>query len=88
MIVWDETKNAANVAKHGLSFEAVYSFDWTIDVIIDRSRHEDGEKRYAAVGTLYGKLHTVIFTWRGDDVRIISLRRSNTKEERIYAENH
>lgn len=88
MITWDETKNAANKAKHGVSFDAAHDFDWETDIIIDRSRHEDGEKRYAAVGNLYGKLHTVIYTWRDDDIRIISLRRSNAKEERTYAETH
>ncbi|MDD2324873.1 MAG: BrnT family toxin [Alphaproteobacteria bacterium] len=88
MFIWDDTKNASNKAKHRLSFEAAYDFEWATDIIIDRSRHNDGEKRYAAVGMLYGKLHTVIFTMRGDDIRIICLRRSNTKEEKTYAENH
>lgn len=84
MFVWDKSKNDANRTKHGLAFEAVHDFDWDDPVIVDRSRHEDGEKRYAAIGLLSGKLHTVIFTHRGDDIRIISLRRSNTKEEKTY----
>lgn len=87
MFTWDDAKNASNKAKHGLSFESVYDFDWTNDIIIDRSRHADGEKRYAAVALLQGKLHTVIFTMRGNDIRVISLRRANAKEERAYAEN-
>ncbi len=86
MFVWDEAKNAANKSKHGLSFEVVEDFPWEASVIVDRSRHADGEERHAAIGMLYGKLHTVIFTWREDDIRIISLRRANAKEEKAYEE--
>ncbi len=86
MFVWDRRKNDANRAKHGLAFDVVYDFDWDDPVIVDRSRHEDGEKRYAAIGMLNGKLHTVVFTHRSSDIRIISLRRSNTKEEKTYAQ--
>ena len=87
MFLWDETKNAANRSKHGLGFEAVYDFDWETMVRIDRSRQdEDGEPRFAAIGWLYGKLHTIILTYRNGDARIISLRRANTRGEKIYAE--
>ena len=85
MFTWDKNKSESNRAKHGIAFEAVHDFDWDDPVIIDRSHHENEEKRYAAIGMLNDKLHTVIFTYRGDDIRIISLRRSNTKEERTYA---
>ena len=82
MLVWDEQKNVRNKAKHGLSFDDAYDFDWDNSVTLDRSRPDkDGETRWAAIGWLYGKLHTIIFTYRGDDLRIISLRRSNKGEE-------
>jgi len=86
VFAWDENKNESNRIRHELSFEAIRDFDWNDPVVVDRSRHADGEKRYAAIGMLRGKLHIVIFTYRGDDIRIISLRRSNSKEERAYAE--
>lgn len=86
MFVWDEAKSRANKSKHGLSFDAVHDFDWDDPVIVDRSRHADGEKRYAAIGKLHNKLYTVIFTLRGDDIRIISLRRANDREEKIHEE--
>ncbi|MDR3425401.1 MAG: BrnT family toxin [Alphaproteobacteria bacterium] len=87
MLVWDEKKCAQNKAKHGLSFDAVYDFDWDTSITLDRSRPDiDGETRWAAVGWLYGKLHTIIFTYRATDLRIISLRRSNKREETDYAQ--
>jgi uncharacterized DUF497 family protein len=85
MFTWDKNKSESNRAKHGLAFEAVHDFDWDDPVIIDCCHHENEEKRYAAIGMLKNKLHTVIFTYRGDDIRIISMRRSNMKEERTYA---
>ena len=84
MFVWDENKNTRNKAKHGLAFDAVYDFDWDNPVILDRSRHADGESRFAAISMLYGNVYTIIFTRRADDIRIISLRRSNKAEEKIY----
>lgn len=69
-----------------MTFDAVHVFDWETPVIVDRSRHADEEQHFAAIGMLRGKLHTVIFTHRTDDIRIISLRRSNKGEERTYAQ--
>lgn len=85
MFQWDEVNNIRNQTKHGLSFDLIEEFDWDNPLIIDRSRHQDGETRYAAIGMLNGKLHTVIFTQRSDDIRLISLRRANKQEEKAYA---
>lgn len=87
MFVWDEHKNLANKDKHGLTFEAIHHFDWESSVIVDRSRHADGEKRMVAIGKISNKLHTVIFTHRGHNIRLISLRRSNKAEEKLYEQN-
>lgn len=87
MLIWDEDKSARNKAKHGLAFEAARDFDWDTSVTLDRSRPDiDGETRWAAIGWLCGKLHTIIFTYRADDLRIISLRRSNKGEESYHAQ--
>ena len=85
---WDDDKNAANTAKHKLSFAAAGDFPWHEAALFYRSREDDGEKRYAAVGIMRGKLHTIIFTKRGRRVRIISFRRANQSEERAYEKAH
>ncbi len=88
MFEWDKSKDQINVAKHGLSFTEVRDFAWHEAVVLDRSRPEDGEKRYAAIGILDGELHTIIFTRPGKKrTRIISFRRANTSEEKAYEEN-
>jgi uncharacterized protein len=87
MFEWDEDKNRINVVKHDLDFVLVRDFAWHDAVLYDRSRVDDGEQRYAAIGAFNGQLHTVIFTRRGKQTRIISFRRSNRAEEKTYEEN-
>ena len=81
---WDPVKSEANGRKHGINFEAVFSFDWESALVADRTRASDGEQRFAALGFYEGKLHTVVFTPRRRNIRIISMRRSNTTEEKAY----
>ncbi|MDP9127659.1 MAG: BrnT family toxin, partial [Pseudomonadota bacterium] len=47
MFEWDENKNQINIAKHSLSFVEAENFAWHEAVLFDRSRPQDGEKRYA-----------------------------------------
>ena len=84
IFVWDPAKAARNVAKHGISFEEAWEFDWAGAIVVDRSRRDDGERRQAAIGWLQGRLCTLIFTDRSDGVRVISFRRSNRAEEKVY----
>lgn len=82
--VWDIAKAERNAAKHGISFDDAWEFDWAGAVIVDRSRRLDGEPCQAAIGLLRGRVCTLIFTDRPDGVRLISFRRANRLEERVY----
>ncbi|NDE89872.1 MAG: BrnT family toxin [Alphaproteobacteria bacterium] len=84
---WDEEKSHINWRKHKIDFAEIEWFDWATALITDRSRSSDKESRFAAVGYMNGKLYTVIYTWRGNCQRIISLRRSNKNEEKAYEKN-
>lgn len=53
-------------------------------VVIDTIRPADGECRYKAVGQINGKLYVVVFVMRDEVCRLISARRTNAKEDRIY----
>lgn len=87
MFIWDPAKEASNIAKHGLSFSAAYAFEAETAIMVDRTRMTDGEVRFALIGILYGRLHTLIYTVRDQDIRVISLRRANVKEEKLYEKN-
>ena len=82
---WDDAKAAANAEKHGVAFaEAVAIFADHRTVEIDATRQIDGESRLKAIGSLGGRLMTVVFTRRGPVHRVISARRSNRSEERAW----
>ena len=83
---WDAAKAATNAAKHGVPFEyAARVFLDVAAVDFDASQPRDGEVRRKIVGAIDGRLFVVVYTERGDAVRIISARRCNAKEARIYA---
>jgi uncharacterized protein len=85
--IWDETKAASNLRKHGVSFDqAARAFDDPGMTFLQDETITYGEVRMIAIGLMGMTLLTIVFTERGDAVRIISARRSNRQEERIYAE--
>lgn len=49
-------------------------------------RYAYGESRFQALGLIAGRLHLLVFTMRGDVLRVISLRKANLKEVRRYGE--
>ena len=77
---WDESKNASNTTKHGVSFEAVYAFDWDTAMIAVDNRKDYGEERHIALGVIGQRLFACIFVGRGERRRIISLRKANIRE--------
>jgi len=57
-------------------------------LIIADTKHSATERRWAAFGhTDEGRLLTVVFTKRGNLIRIISARDMSRKEKRFYEEN-
>ena len=81
---WDEAKSRSNLDKHRVDFEAIYRFEWRT-ATYDFDDHHD-EPRYIARGFIGVVLHTVVYTERGDNRRIISLRKSSPEEIREYAQ--
>ena len=69
---WDESKNAENILKHGLSFyEAQDAFFDENRVILLDGKHSSDETRYFCIGkTADGGIATVRFTIRNDHIRI------------------
>lgn len=83
-ISYDPAKRAKVLAERGLDFEdAVSVFDGqTIDVIDDRRDY--GEVRWATFGWLHRRLVVVVWTPRGESRHIISMRKCNERERKIY----
>lgn len=81
-VEWSEQKAETNRRKHGIDFdeavEALYR-----PVLIRRS-DRNNEERWLAIGETERRVIAVVFTWRGDTLRIISARRARKNEERSY----
>lgn len=84
---WDDAKSQENAAKHGVACaDAVAMWDAS-RIDIDNIAHAvGGETRSATVGWIGGIVYTAIWTRRGRSIRLISVRRARTYEEKIFHE--
>jgi uncharacterized protein len=82
MVEFDPTKEATNLAKHGVSLARWVDLDITTTHVDDR--YDYGEIRYRAYGLIDGLAYCLTFTERNKQVRPISLRRAHAKEMRRY----
>lgn len=82
---WDDNKDTANRAKHGISFEEAATIFKGLYISREDDRFDYGEKRIVAIGLLGGELVVVVVhTERADRIRIISARLANQRERQIY----
>jgi len=86
---WDDAKAASNFAKHGITFEAArdafkdpFALEWPDD------GQDEGERRFAVLGMVEGRLLFVAYTMRGDSIRIISARLPEPFERRRYHDDN
>jgi uncharacterized protein len=69
---WDERKNAANIRKHGVSFDAAQqAFLDPRRLVAEDLKHSGTEKRYFCIGQTADGILTVRFTYRPGVIRII-----------------
>ena len=82
---WDEDKRQATLLLRGIDFAMVRRFDLTNAQIDPDLRRDYGEVRLKATGMIEGRLFILIFTPRGETLRLISLRKANEREKRAWA---
>lgn len=80
---WDKEKSESNFKKHGIDFETARKI-WLDENRIEIEAPYPIERRWVLIGAIEDKVWTAIFTIRDDAIRIISVRRSRTKEKKIY----
>jgi uncharacterized DUF497 family protein len=82
---WDELKAQSNLAKHGVSFAAA---QLVFDDVFALERFDPGgeraEARYVTTGVANGVVLTVVYTERGERIRIISARKATKHEQEEY----
>ena len=86
---WSTETAANNLRKHGVSFdEAETVFDDALARIFDDELHSDNEPREILIGySSKNRLLIIAFVQRAHDlIRIISARRADRKEQKVYEE--
>jgi uncharacterized DUF497 family protein len=82
---WNETKNRANIRKHGFHFaEAEEMFRGALLVRPDTRDHYE-ERRWIGIGMIHSRVAFVAFVELLDDtIRVISVRKANHEEREEY----
>jgi len=85
-IVWDRTKARQNFAKHGVRCaDAVLVLDDPYAVTVADNESEPTEARWVTLGAdAHGRVLVVVYTNRGEDIRLISARPAEPRELKEY----
>ncbi|MBI5886098.1 MAG: BrnT family toxin [Deltaproteobacteria bacterium] len=80
---FDPKKSEANKIKHGIDFhEAIVLWDDSQLIEIPVMTHD--EARFLVIGMISGRHWSGVITYRGDNIRIISVRRARKEEIELY----
>jgi uncharacterized DUF497 family protein len=83
---WDGPKAQSNSARHGISLsEAVDIFDDPHALYRDDIAHSKAEQRTQVIGSAERGIIAVIYTMRGNRIRLISARFASRRERKFYA---
>lgn len=84
---FDPKKNAINLRRHGVSLtegDGVLNDPLALTIEDDSAQ---GEQRFVSIGiNTFGRLMVVMYTHRGENIRLISVRQAEPKERRAYEE--
>ena len=88
MFVWDEAKRESNLKKHGLDFKDAYLVYENPDkCTYESSRGDEDRLMDIAFAVVKGRLLTLVYVERGDEVRVISFRPASREERKQYEED-
>jgi uncharacterized protein len=84
MFAWDDTKRRANLKKHGIDFVDAEKIFRGVTLTAEDTREAYGEQRFFTLGLLDDQVVSVTHTERGNNIRIISIRKATKHEARHY----
>jgi uncharacterized protein len=86
--VWDEQKRESNLKKHGLDFrDAHLVYENPDKCTYDASRNDEYRLMDVAMAVVNGRVLTLVYTERDDQVRVISFRNASRTERKQYEED-
>lgn len=80
---FDGEKSQANLHKHGIDFHDAQAL-WQDQDLLEIQAKSDDEPRYLVIGLIGDKHWSAVITYRGEKIRIISVRRSRKSEVELY----
>jgi len=84
---WDPAKARANFTKHGVRFADAVTALEDDSALTMRDLSTEGEERWVTMGLdTSGRLLVVVYTWRGERIRLISARQATPHERQQYEE--
>lgn len=82
---WDHSKSASNLAKHGYDFADTAQLFQGDRLELRDDRKDYGEERFIVMGHINNRVMVAVYTRRNiDTVRIISLRKANSREKERF----
>jgi uncharacterized DUF497 family protein len=83
LVEFDEAKSRRNKDKHGIDFVEAQAL-WLDEKFVEIAARTVDEERFVVVGMISGKHWSAVITYRGERVRLISVRRARVEEVAIY----
>ena len=86
-VLWDPEKARVNLKKHGVRFSDAETVLFDPNALTREDMESGGEQRFVTVGMdAPGRILIVVYTYRGEDIRLISARSANRRERMQYEE--
>ena len=88
-LTYDPNKDAANIAKHGLSLaDALLVFDAPDKLTLTSPKGDEARLMDVAMVAVAGVVLVLVYVMREpDELRAISLRRASKQDRMLYAKN-
>ncbi|TRD15433.1 BrnT family toxin [Palleronia caenipelagi] len=83
-IEYDRTKRDRTLQERGLDMERAGGIFDRPHLTAPDLRQDYGEDRFITIGYLDGRMVVFVWTWRGKNIRIISIRKANGREQTKY----
>ena len=80
---YDPNKSASNLTKHGIDFEQAKQL-WNDESYLEIPAKNLDEPRFLIIGKIEGRHWSAVITYRSENIRIISVRRSRDEEIEFY----
>ena len=83
---WNDEKRKSNLSKHGLDFAQAHKVFDGVTFTFEDNRFDYGEQRFISIGLL-NDVVIIVHTETIEEMRIISMRRANKNEQKLYFKN-